>query len=229
MSDMSSITGEQIRAAREMVRMTQRQLAEEVGVSLRTVSSWERGESIPRNRAGAIMEVLSIPDIEEPEFGYKALLRRLGELGKQRREELGIGRVALSKEMGLGSDKTLVTFEYGRTGLTGTSYRRIEKGLGWKLGIIDDVLRDKNRKASSITMEELDAEDRMHLDQVSGVRPLALVSNEDLLDELRRRLAGSPAPFQNDDVQNLYGLAASTNHEHLEDEYEDGEGKGTGE
>lgn len=203
--------------------MTQQQLAEEVGVSLRTVSSWERGESVPRNRAGAIMEVLNIPDIDEPEFGHKALLRRLGELGKQRREELGIGRVALAKEMGLGSDKTLVTFEYGRTGLTGTSYRRIEKGLGWKLGVIDDVLRDKNRKASAISMEMVDAEDSLHIDQVSGVRPLSLVSNEDLIEELRRRLAGSPAPLQNTDVQNLYGLAASTNQEHLEEDDDTGE------
>lgn len=225
MSDMSSITGEQIRAAREMVRMTQRQLAEEVGVSLRTISSWERGESVPRNRAAAIMEVLNIPPADEPEFGRMALLRRVGELGKQRREELGLSRVPFSKEMGLGSDKTLVSFEFGRAGLSGTSYRRIEKGLGWRLGVIDDVLRMKDRKASSISMEMLDAEDSLHLDQVSGVRPLALVSNEDLLDEIRRRLVSSPAPLQNDDVQNLYGLAALTNSEHLEDE----EGKGTGE
>ena len=219
MSDMSSITGEQIRAARELARMTQQQLADDVGVSLRTVSSWERGESVPRNRASAIAEVLGIRgDGEtEAEFGYSALLSHLGRLAKQRREELGLGRVPFSKEIGLGSDRTLRNFEFGRTLPSGTSQRRIEKGLGWRLGAMDDVMRMVDRKASSITMESLDAEDSLHIAAQGGVG-LALVSNEDLIEELRRRLLKSPAPMQNQDMQNLFGLAASTNVEHLEDD-----------
>lgn len=38
--------------------MSQQELAEKVGVSLRTVGNWERGESIPRNREHALLEVL---------------------------------------------------------------------------------------------------------------------------------------------------------------------------
>jgi DNA-binding transcriptional regulator YiaG len=44
MSDMS-ITPDQIREARERSLMTQQQLADAVGVSRRTIVSWERGES----------------------------------------------------------------------------------------------------------------------------------------------------------------------------------------
>lgn len=200
--------------------MTQGQLAEELGVSKRSIGSWERGETIPRNRIAALADVLGLEGMSE--FGTKALMRQLGQLAKQRREELGMARVALAKEMGLGSDKTLVTFEFGRSLLTGTSYRRIEKGLGWRLGVIDDVLRMTNRKASEITMEDVDAEDSLHIAAQGGVG-LALVSNEDLLEELRRRLMNAPGPMQNTDVQNLYGLAASTNQEHLEEDDDTGE------
>lgn len=200
--------------------MTQGQLAEELGVSKRSIGSWERGETIPRNRVAALADVLGLEGMSE--FGTKALMRQLGQLAKQRREELGMARVALAKEMGLGSDKTLVTFEFGRGPLSGTSYRRIEKGLGWRLGVIDDVLRMTNRKASEITMEDVDAEDSLHIAAQGGIG-LALVSNEDLIAELSRRLWKSPGPMQNEDAQNLYGLAASTNQEHLEDDDDTGE------
>lgn len=57
------ISGEQIRAARERARMSQQELAKKVGVSLRTVGNWERGESIPRNREHALRQVLQ--DLDE--------------------------------------------------------------------------------------------------------------------------------------------------------------------
>ena len=155
------------------------------------------------------------------EFGTEALLRQLGRLAKQRREEIGIGRVPFAKEAGLGSDKTVAEFEFGRRLMNGTNQRKVERALGWRLGVIDDVMRMVDRKASSITMELLDAEDSLHIAAQSGPG-LALVSNEDLLAELARRLLAAPAPMQNHDVQNLYGLAASSNKEHLEaDESED--------
>ena len=153
------------------------------------------------------------------EFGPEALLRQLGRLAKQRREEIGIGRVLFAKEAGLGSDKTIVDFEFGRRLMNGTNQRKVERALGWRLGVIDDIMRMVDRKASSIGMEMLDAEDSLHI-AAQGGAGLALVSNEDLIEELRRRLLKSPAPMQNQDVQNLFGLAASTNAEHLEDEDE---------
>lgn len=198
------------------MHMTQQQLADEVGVSRRTVTSWERGESTPQNRTAAVAEVLRIGDLRDlPEFGSDALLRRLGQLAKQRREEIGVGRPAFAKEAGLGSDRTVVQFEFGRVLPSGTSQRRIEKALGWRLGAIEDAMAMLDRKASDIRMEELDAEDSLY---VAGqhTTALSLVSSEDLLAELARRLGvGSGLKA---DVQDLYGLAASTNSEHLEDE-----------
>ncbi len=53
------MTGDEIRAARERAGLTQQQLAATLGVSTRTVGNWERGETIPRNRRGAIRSALS--------------------------------------------------------------------------------------------------------------------------------------------------------------------------
>lgn len=52
-------TGRDIRTARERAGMTQQELARRVGVSLRTVGNWERGETVPLNRAGTLETVLA--------------------------------------------------------------------------------------------------------------------------------------------------------------------------
>jgi transcriptional regulator with XRE-family HTH domain len=52
--------GTQIRRAREIRRWKQRDLAEALGVGLRTVGSWERGEAVPRSSIGALEAVLGI-------------------------------------------------------------------------------------------------------------------------------------------------------------------------
>ena len=155
--------------------------------------------------------------VTEREFGREALMRRVGELAKRRREEIGLSRITFAQEAGLGSDKTVVTFEFGRRLPTGTTQRRIEKALGWRLGAIDDVLRMVDRKPSSIRMEELDAEDSLHLAKEGGVVSLAVVSDDDLLAEVRRRMERQSHPMSRP-KQGLYDLAASTNTEHLEDE-----------
>jgi transcriptional regulator with XRE-family HTH domain len=49
-----------IRRARERRRMTQQQLADAVGVSLRSVSNWELGHHVPRNRTAVLEEVLAV-------------------------------------------------------------------------------------------------------------------------------------------------------------------------
>lgn len=214
--DGMSISAEQIRAARERLHLTQKELADQVGVSSRTVGSWERGDTIPRNRMGALAEALGLEETE-PEFGYEALLRRVGQLVKQRREELGFGRAAFAKHAGLGSDKTIQDFEFGRHLPLGNSLRRIEKALRWRSGCIDDVMRGTDRKASSIRMEDLDKYDS------SPKERLAAFSTLELLDELRLRLEnlqvfmGGMTP----QAQELYGLAAMGHvPEHLEDELE---------
>jgi transcriptional regulator with XRE-family HTH domain len=140
----------------------------------------------------------------------------------RRREELGVGAKALAAELSM-SDKTVREFEFGRQTPNGASRQKIERGLGWRLGSIEDALNAVSRKASSIQMEDLDAEDSLHISSVSGPG-LELVSNEALIGELARRLSSRPGPLQSGVAQSLYGLAASTNSEHLEDV--DGEGFG---
>jgi transcriptional regulator with XRE-family HTH domain len=221
MSDMS-LTPDQIREGRERRHMTQQQLADEVGVSRRTVTSWERGQSVPRNRMAPLVELLGL---SVSEYGRDAVLARLGQLAKQRREEIGLGRPQFAREADLGSDRTMVQFEFGRTLPSGGNQRKIEKALGWRIGVIDDIMRMVNRKASEIQMEAVDAEDSLNL-AAQSPKSLALYSDEDLLDEVRRRMMARTAQHPHlsgeaahaSEPQNLYGLAASTNTEHLEDE-----------
>lgn len=222
MIDMSSVNGEEIRSYRERWMMTREDLAEKVGVPVGVVADWESGTvTVPKASVPAVRKVLGMDELR-PEFGPEALLRQIGILAKQRREEIGMGRVPFAAEIGVGSDSTIRDFEFGRRIPSGTTQRKIEKGLGWRLGVIDDVMRMLDRKASTITMEELDAEDSLRVGhEIPGMRPLAFASTDELLGELRRRLEGG-TPFQKTELpaqdQELYGLAASTNAEHLEDE-----------
>ena len=55
-----------IRRARERRHWTQQQLAAKVGVSTRSIGNWELGHRIPRNRIGALEEVLGIKLGDEP-------------------------------------------------------------------------------------------------------------------------------------------------------------------
>lgn len=57
---------DRIRQARERLRLTQGQVAEAVGVSLRTVGNWEAGTAVPRNRLGALEDVLKVDLRAEP-------------------------------------------------------------------------------------------------------------------------------------------------------------------
>lgn len=62
--------GMRIRRARERKRvtgkpMTQQQLADAVGASVRAVGAWERGESVPMNAIGALEQVLGVDLSEE--------------------------------------------------------------------------------------------------------------------------------------------------------------------
>lgn len=58
--------GDQIRRARQRKRWTQRQLADRVGVDRKTIDNWENDRSYPRNRVGALEEVLGITLGGEP-------------------------------------------------------------------------------------------------------------------------------------------------------------------
>lgn len=53
------MNGAEIRAARERRGWSQAQLADAVDVSPRSVGNWERGESVPKNRAARLRMVLN--------------------------------------------------------------------------------------------------------------------------------------------------------------------------
>lgn len=52
--------GAEIRQRREAQGLTQQQLATAVGVGMRTVGAWERGETIPQNRLGMLREFFGV-------------------------------------------------------------------------------------------------------------------------------------------------------------------------
>lgn len=156
------------------------------------------------------------------DYGRDAMLRRLGALAKQRREELGLGRPAFAKQAGIGSDKTVFDFEGAARVPAPLTVAKLEKALGWRRGVIAEVLENEKRKASSVQMEELDEWD------TTPVTPLAHVPTPELLRELAARLetlqAGMGGAVLPKDLgsKDLYGMAASGHiPEHLEKEFED--------
>jgi len=207
------ITSEQIKSARERRQMTQQELADEVGVSLRTVGSWERGESIPRNRMGAIAEALGLEVEGERDFGPGAIRRRMGILAKQRREQLGLSRVAFAQHAGM-HDQAVQQFEYAQRWPRTATLRKFEDALGWKPFITEDIL-NSSRRASTIELADLDNPSVVQPDP--GSVPLAGVPTADLLAELVRRndaarfALASPA-------QDHFDLAASDDHVEGEDD-----------
>lgn len=154
------------------------------------------------------------------DYGQEAMQRRLGQLAKQRREELGFARAAFAAHAGIGSDATVRDVEFGRIiPRKGTIYK-LEVALGWRVGSFMEFVEKEDRKASSVQMEELDAYD-------SGVsNPLSKVSTQQLLEEVIRRLNGIQEnlglPAEASLGQELFGLAAMGHKpEHLDQDGDD--------
>lgn len=59
--------GVRIRRARERAKLSQEELAKAVGASVRAVGDWENDRRKPRNRLGALEDVLGISLDGEPE------------------------------------------------------------------------------------------------------------------------------------------------------------------
>ncbi len=214
MSDMTSISAETIKAARERRQITQAELATELGVSMRTVGNWERGDSIPRSRMGALVEALGLEAKPTAyQWGTDELRARIGTLAKQRREELGLSRDAMAERAELKSKQTVMNFEFARAMPRGATLRQIEKVLEWKNNSIDEAL-ESGKRAGDLTMEDFD-----QFDRTPQERPLASFSTEEVLAEAIRRLTefrGALGPSKPADSQFLYGLAANNDPSHLE-------------
>ena len=58
--------GARIRRAREQARLSQEELAKAVGASVRAVGDWENDRRKPRNRLGALEQVLGVSLSGEP-------------------------------------------------------------------------------------------------------------------------------------------------------------------
>lgn len=72
--------GTRIKRARERKRWTQKRLADEIGVSQKTIDNWENGRTEPKSSIGALEEVLGVrldAEPEEPEMPTPEELERL--------------------------------------------------------------------------------------------------------------------------------------------------------
>lgn len=83
------VDGNVIREARERAGMTQQQLADQVGVSLRTVGNWERGKSSPRNREGRLRQLLGqhLSHVEDLASGATSAPDFISKAGAERRRD----------------------------------------------------------------------------------------------------------------------------------------------
>jgi transcriptional regulator with XRE-family HTH domain len=117
-------------------------------------------------------------------------LNQLGRLAKQRREQIGLGRVAMAKEAGIGSDSTIQQFEFGQRMPRGKTLRLMEAILRWKAGVIDDVLErveGGDLSADFLDMDYLDAaKEPFASGVIQDVRAGELTDDELLLELIRR-------------------------------------------
>jgi transcriptional regulator with XRE-family HTH domain len=59
--------GDEIRRLREARGLTQQQLAAAIGVGMRTIGNWERGETVPLNRMGMLEHFFGVAvDRDDP-------------------------------------------------------------------------------------------------------------------------------------------------------------------
>lgn len=75
-------TGDEIRTARQRAGLTQQELASKIGVSMRTIGNWERGETVTQRHAARIADVLgghltSAPKSTIEDFSDAALLAEI--------------------------------------------------------------------------------------------------------------------------------------------------------
>lgn len=168
-------------------------------------------------REDAARELVELEDNAKGyQWGEQALRARVGELARYRREERGLSRAQLATRVGISQKQTIQDFEAGERSPFPQTLRKIENGLEWKAGAIDDALRS-GKRASDVQMDDMDRFDR---DQ--KVDMLSSVGDEELLEELINRLslmklniARSKRSYAA--PQGSCSLAVTSNPEHRED------------
>jgi len=151
--------------------------------------------------------------IEGRDYGQEAMMRRLGLLAKQRREELGLGRVSFAEMAGLGSDSTVQQFEFGTRWPRPQTLRKLEVALGWRNQVIDELVESTWLKASDITFADLDRPAEQ-----PAPRPLDAFSTAELLREVASRIDALQSGLGVTKEQHHYDLAASDDHVEGEDD-----------
>lgn len=194
--------------------MTQQELADELGVSLRTVGSWERGESVPRSRMGAIREVLRM---DGPTDGRMQLSRLIQEeLDTSRR-----GPAAVVAGWPVGRQRSFYDWRDGSAAPLRKSRPPLEEALGWRRGVVTDILE------APITREFTLSEVRDWAKQPDpGAVKARDLSTDDLLMELTRRVGAlqeiadrvKEEEAARNGEQHHYDLAASDEHVPGEDD-----------
>lgn len=223
-----NITAADIKAARERNQMTQQDLAEAVGVSLRTVGAWERGENVPRNRMGAIREVLGLPSADLDE---RSNLSELSRLIREQLEVLAEGPDVFAKRLPAEMKRAFYNWRAGTSTPQVRTRAVLEDALGWERGSISRILE------APIT-ERISLAEVRDWGKVGGepfaVQRAAELSTQDLLTELTRRVLvleeenellkreGKVIPINRNRDQSLYHLAADNmdaarDTEHLDD------------
>lgn len=88
-----TVSGDNIREARERAGLTQEQLAQRLGVTMRTVGNWERGATVPKSRQAAIRAFLA-PSEDQPGLHSASdaellaeIARRFARAGKEQRHD----------------------------------------------------------------------------------------------------------------------------------------------
>lgn len=220
-----NISGEAIKEARERRRITQQELADELGVSLRTVGAWERGESVPRSRMGAIREALGF---ERPDDNRMELSRLINE----ELDESGRGPAAVVKDWPQGQQRSFYDWRDGAKIPRRASRNVLEDALGWRRGVVSEILdapitreftlsevRDWAKlpdpslaKARHLSNLELGSEIIVRLDTLDELRD----ENVRLRAELDLLRGSNVVPIHAE--QSHFGLAASDDHVAGEDD-----------